>query len=68
MNMNHLIEFELVHLENVLSRPLGKPFTAAYWRTRIGDLIEVAVARDHKRRLERLLLRLSDVEQLALAA
>ena len=68
MNMNQFVEFELAHLENVLARPLGEPFTAAYWRTRLGRLIEVAVVRDHKIRLERLQSRLSDVEQLALAA
>jgi hypothetical protein len=68
MNMNCFIEFELTHLENVLARPLGKPFDTAYWRTRLGPLIDAAVVKDHRIRLERLQSRLSDVEQLALAA
>lgn len=68
MNQNHHIENELVFLETVLRRPIGRPFSAGYWLARLDILGEIATLPNHKFRLAQLKSRLPATRTVPLAA
>ncbi|MEI6002349.1 hypothetical protein H3V53_36060 [Paraburkholderia bengalensis] len=69
MNATHLVEWELCHLERLVSHmSTAAQFPATYWEARLSALTRLAVIANHRARIERLKKMLPHVESSAMAA
>ena len=69
MNHTHLVEWELSHLERLVSHmSAAAQFPPAYWDVRVAALTRLAVVASHFARIERLKKKLPPVEFHAMVA
>jgi hypothetical protein len=69
MNATHLVEWELCHLERLVSHMgTAVQFPPTYWEARLSALTRLAVMTSHLARIERLKKMLPQVESSAMAA